>query len=264
MIRSISFKPDFYASKLECIGDRKFEFPQCPSLTFLYGPNGCGKSTIIKGLARGSSILEKGGWSSPPEPLQYGIGEDKSDPLKVLGKNADVDWDGTPSIFMDSSASDNTGGTLELEDGIGDSFMSGVMKATGGGSSGEWRLNRLVELVKMLNKKQYQDLTVPIWQDMNSSWSGAGTSFSAYVKKLKNTGIPTVLLDEPDRSLSMVRSHELVSGLLPKMAKDLQVIVATHSFFCLFVDNANVIDLQDGYASETKRLLKRMLRRSGE
>lgn len=251
MIKSIKFKPEHYATKLKYVGEKKYVFSPRPGLTFLYGPNGSGKSTILKGLARGSSILEKGGWSMAIEPLGYR--GDKYNPEAVLKKDADVDWDGSPSFLLDSAVSDNTGAAIELEDGVGDAFMSGILKATSRNSSGEWRINRIAGLIGAIQKSSMPDLTSPMWKTSNEEWQKAGKAHAKYVKTLDRTGVVTLLLDEPDRSLSLPKSRELIIDLLPKMAKDLQIIVATHSIFALFVEGAEVIDLKEGYAEEVKK-----------
>jgi len=60
-------------------------------------------------------------------------------------------------------------------------------------------------------------------------------------------GKTTVLLDEPERSLSHAKQKDFFLNVLPNQMKDYQVIIATHSLYSMFTPNANIIEMENGY-----------------
>jgi hypothetical protein len=268
MIRSIKFKPSHYAAQLVCIGMRKLAFPEEPSLTVLFGPNGCGKSTMIRGLGEGSATT--GGWSRPPEPTDYpfrksGDYEKDYDVHRYLSRSAEVDWDGTPTMLLDAAASDQKPLYLEEStDGLAQNPMDdNLHKLFSSPSSGQWRMARMNELELAFGKPSYPDLRKPLWQDHNDIWQRAGKALAGYVRKLKPTKIPTLLLDEPDRSLSITNAIALYTGYLPRLARNVQIVVATHSPFVLDIE-CNLVDMKPGYAEECRKAMDRLARLTGK
>src|SRR4051812_30455560 len=58
-----------YAQALPDVGDKAFEFK--PGLNILFGPNGCGKSSLLNILGAYSGInYDTGGWTSYQEPIR--------------------------------------------------------------------------------------------------------------------------------------------------------------------------------------------------
>ena len=156
MIRSIQFAASHYAARLQCIGSRKFTFPD-KGLIVLFGPNGCGKSTLLRGMAHGTSA-ERGGWSRPPEPS---LGSAEKPMGQILERwGSVVDWDGTASLYLDSSASDNAPRDLEensdgLAEGDGEIMDTNIRRIFSPCSSGLWRISRLNKALDSLREGKH-------------------------------------------------------------------------------------------------------------
>ena len=66
-----------------------------------------------------------------------------------------------------------------------------------------------------------------------------------------------LMLDEPDRSLSIPNTVGLWCGFLPRLAKTCQVVVASHSPFALDVPGANVIEMHEGYLDMCRKAMEK-------
>ena len=262
MIRSIQFVTSHYAAKLPCIGTKRLAFPG-KGLIVLFGPNGCGKSTLLRGMAMGSACA-RGGWSKAPEPSLGGGGKPMNQILEQWG--AVVDWDGTASLYLDSSASDQNPRDLEdspdgLEEGGSQNMHSNILRIFSPSSSGLWRVSRLNKALDSLREGRIPDLSFPQWQDANSTWAAAGCKFAEYVKTLHPTETPALLLDEPERSLSISNAIKLFHKVLLVTGSLVQVFVATHSPFVLDLavhSHVHLIDMQEGYADECRSALRKI------
>ena len=259
MIKEVKVTSGF-AANLPCLKD-KIEFK--PGLNVLFGPNGCGKSTTLKIMGAYCGI-KGGGWSRFPDPLDLkrGVGEsikktklpDAFKGLSPAGCEAKVIWDGTPS-FLNHSGNDNPMATVFFEsadespDGMTDMHEQiGLMM--GKPSEGQLRIHKLRKVLEIALKPP--DLTKIPDRMVNDTWKEGWTIFAKYVSKLDRTGPATLLLDEPDKSLSIENQIMFWKDIIPKMSTKLQLIVASHSPFCINV-KANFIDMQNGYLEETRK-----------
>jgi energy-coupling factor transporter ATP-binding protein EcfA2 len=256
-----------YPLELECIKDRRYEFTD--GLNVLFGPNGCGKSTIIKTLKSYCGI-QKGGWTAVSDPLvigSYYVGkmhEAKDFPHAYYtyspGKSmADVGWDGCPVFFNDGDIKvsetfffQNVG---QSDDGItseAEQLETLALKP----SSGQYRIQKINKMVNMLQSPppyssieetpfrcQYPDVAM---REV-AYWRSLGRRSNKY----------TILLDEPERSLSLPKQEKLLTELIPELMKTYQVVIATHSIFALTMKDANIIDMQEGYVEECRGLIKK-------
>jgi predicted ATPase len=101
-----------YPLQLPLVGKRTFKFTK--GFNIIFGPNACGKSTLLTALANYSSI-KTGGWSKLQEPLdlvdfgQQGEVELPAGYTKLNRKafEAKIDWDGTPTFYHHARTSDS-------------------------------------------------------------------------------------------------------------------------------------------------------------
>jgi len=257
---------DGYASKLERL---KEPISFKPGLNILFGPNGCGKSTTLKIIAAYCSIREAG-WSThmnPSDLFPLSYGKKKYDctlpysyhrisPGKCKAK---LEWDGTATMLADSTVSDNRNWThlfyekQDSPDGMDDlKEQLGVMY--GKPSAGQLRLHKLARYYEALKKPP--QLNVLPKRNVNSVWSNSYKKQAEYVGSLSRTGPVTFLMDEPDRSLSIDMQAAFWKNFVPRVVKDYQVVIATHSIFALMHKNANWIEFEKDYIQKSRKALE--------
>lgn len=198
-----------------------------PGLNVLYGPNGSGKSTVLRTIATllccytgGRQLigqythldLYKGTkMKLGVEPLHDGSPVMYFDPSQVPGFLAGgFDWDfgmtGIENAMFKGSAGETTQQRMGpvLDAGMGDEWPRVEWKNT--------RPERFPEMVEFL--------------------AGDGSKVR-----------PTLLLDEPTNQGLDVKTEIALMGVIEEMVKrGTQVILATHSLFSLYLDDANVIE----------------------
>ena len=263
MISSLKFSAPHYAAGLEALAGKTLTFRREPGVTILFGPSGCGKSTVLRGMGKGSHA--SAGWSSPPEPAPDLDPQERPRDFEaeVRATGIEVDWDGTPTLLYDGTSSLAIPLGLEDDvDGLSGSraFKDNVMKIALKPSPGQWKRDRLNRLFNSL--EQVPDLTVPAWQNYNTSRAAAGREFADYASKKERTGVAAILLDEPGCSLSVPDLAQMYTKVLPYMATKFraQVVVATHDLYALVAPGADVVDLAPGYAGECRRIAREVLK----
>lgn len=260
MIKSITIKKQENSVLEKCWGTKTLNFTD--SINVLFGPNGCGKSVLLNTLSLYTGVSEYGGWSEPIKPIggQIRINRnynelrtkkgylDYAHESAKLGK-ANLDWDGVAAYFSNITEKSS----FQL---LGDAMngMTNEMNLTEAinlnsskASSGQ---KTLFHLSKLQNEK-VPNLAIEAYKDCNEAWQEYGRLLSNYVKDLPRNGKPSLLLDEPDRSLDFSNQKQFWELFIPIMAKKFQIIVATHSPFVLTKDNINVIT-QDNYYQKAK------------
>ena len=141
---------------------------------------------------------------------------------------------------------------------IGGLGLGMILRIFSPSSSGLWRVSRLNKALDSLREGRIPDLSFPQWQDANSTWAAAGCKFAEYVKTLHPTETPALLLDEPERSLSISNAIKLFHKVLLVTGSLVQVFVATHSPFALDLTapHVHIVDMQEGYADECRASLR--------
>lgn len=239
-----------YASELPALKNRTISFTK--GLNFLFGPNACGKSSVLKILA-GYTGSSEGGWSFKSnkeysESIQtdnYAKKEFEF-PEDILANKckAIVDWDGSPTYFSDI-VNDSVGASFGSTDM---SFEEEVITLVSKPSEGSKRLQKI--------SKMYKELPNPTIWDKLKCHKESEKQFIEYVKTLSQTGPKTILLDEPDKSLSIENQIMLWFCMQTAVTNGFQVIIATHNITAIVRElDANIIDMVPGYLDYGKKLL---------
>lgn len=251
-----------YAAELPFFkGKRELNFK--PGLNILFGPNGCGKSTVLQILAR-TMCASQGGVSVITEAavqdgvdMFRGFGENRKPMRSKVGLQ--VEHDGQPLVFCDPRASVGLlGGQLDedfLEAGINEAQQ--LNRA----SHGQQSLARSNVALGVLFGKLKFPTEVPSRLNrkrVNDVWLKALDILDAQMRPSIPTGQRTVLLDEPEANFSLawqVRLWEVLER--PEVADNFQVIVASHSPFAVGIKHANYIDFVDGFRQECEGSLRK-------
>lgn len=257
MITFTQFKTG-YPVNLPHIGNRIFKFNN--GINILFGPNGCGKSTILNTMKAYCGIRH-GGWTSHNHPEKLADARRFPHAYMALAPDnciANVMWDGTPTFFND--------GVIKIDPNVFfNNVMRGVENEKYAGivseneqldilektpSTGQFRAiitNKVLNQIRnppKLNKDNSPYKEFAYWENEIDYWN-----------KLPKTGPTTILLDEPERALSIPMQEKLFHEVLP-MFSDLQIIVATHSVFALNTPNINLIEFENGYCQQCIKALK--------
>lgn len=258
MIKSFQFASGFPLTHAH-LKDRKFAFND--NFNVLFGNVGSCKSTALKTMAAycGISI---GGWSSISEPAKLAYNKISHFPYcyKNIAPNkidALAEWDGTPSFFNDSEAlakNDTTWffqNASQSADGITTEAEQMDILASKP-SSGQYRIHKINKIMKVIQNPPSLDFVPPYIQ--NKELANLEVQ---YIQSLPRDGKITLLLDEPEKSLSIPKQIELFEVLV-KLSEHFQLIIATHSPFILYFKKANIIDFTPGYVKESKALIKKI------
>jgi len=212
-----------------------------PGLNILWGPNGSGKSTVLSLMGRlfhcqqgytpvvtDTSIRTLWEGVSPSDPMPMGV-----EPLH----------NGQPVCHFDPSHQVGLfGGSFDF-----DFIELGVNNCQARESSGQQTLRKMGSIFKVLVDKDVPNI---YWKVQKSGrWEAAAVEIDAFLNQTHGDpeDAPTVLLDEPDRSMDIPLQAALW-GKLQMFAKDFQIIVATHSVFALNIEGAHYVPLgAEGY-----------------
>jgi hypothetical protein len=244
-----------FASELPCLKDRIFQFNE--GFNVLFGSNGCGKSTLMKCI-KAYCAIEHGGWSKISNYMSLGAASPQHFPMVYRAltptKECDtiVEWDGTAAFYNDSDMRiddmawfynkdilKQEGLTTEAEQ------MDYVAKRPSSGQTRMQKLNKIFNIAKnppeftktTPNSHRYEMMEV------------------AYINSLPRRGRVTIMLDEPEKSLSIPKQIELFR-LLKSFQNDFQIIISTHSPFILFEDGINIIEMEANYIETCKNTIK--------
>jgi len=258
MIKSFKFTTGF-PTAYPHLKDRKFVFND--KLNVFFGNVGSCKSTALKTMAAYCGI-PTGGWSSISEPSR--LAYDKPIHIPHCYRNyapnrvdAEVEWDGTPTFFNDSEALSKTDNTwffknsAQSADGITTEAEQMEILATKP-SSGQYRIHKINKIMKVIQQPPNL-LVVPPYIN-NKALAQLEVD---YIKSLPRDGKITILLDEPEKALSIPKQIELFNVLI-QLSEHFQVIIATHSPFILEYKKVNLIDITPGYIKECKTLIKNL------
>jgi len=258
MIRSFKIKDPqctpipWWASVHALRKPREFEFK--PGLNILWGRNGSGKSTVIKALARLTHCEQSGNPVVTRESLRT-----LSD-VEGLQNGVGLEHDGAGVRYFDPSHEVGlVGGQAAFDD---DFMFEGISNIMFKGSSGETTLNRIqgilnnvvggiVPEVDWRVEKGYFDLETERLLLARHFLKGSG-----------KRGLPTVLLDEPARSLDLI-AQPRIWNFIRAYSPQVQFIIASHNPYALNIPGANYIELTEGYLERSIESLQMLESWSG-
>lgn len=276
-------KDDFANEKLaKNLLHRKFEFAS-DKINVIFGPNACGKTTIIKALAGNAMITD--GFTQLAEPIDLGgfsnflqttkerFNEETVqkyiDSCKLNSCN--IDWDGVPIYFQNfenrtsRSFGDMVGSILsDLSDEVNYIFHS---KEISRGQNSIFIINRVIDIAK--NPVTYDKLLESYKKKRcNDTWRNSYDAQIAHFMKYENanSGNPnTFLFDEVDKSLDINNTYLLYVNILPEIVKKYknQIILVSHSPIILSEkiynsDYYNIISIDEEYTAQCRENLAKL------
>lgn len=226
-------------------GKSLFTF-QKKGLTVLWGPNGSGKSSLLKILAHLTHCHQGG------SPL---VTDDSIRDLK--GRDGPLDGariltDGKPVHFLDPGAEAGlVGGGAGFDWDFGaEGIQAMFARRNSSGEQTTIKTNRILQSSAELKEVPWKALRPEKYKDQK--WGDATREATKFLTaNIDEDGPPTILLDEPGRSLSIPRQAELWHIL--SQQERFQIIVATHSVFALYLLGSTYIDVQPGYLQESRK-----------
>jgi energy-coupling factor transporter ATP-binding protein EcfA2 len=245
-----------FASELPSLKGKTFHFDD--GLNVLFGTNGCGKSTLIKCMKAYCAVAH-GGWTTVSNFQALGAGSVNHFPFVYRNFTPTgecdtiVEWDGTPTFYNDSDLKIDDMSWFYNKDALAREGLTSEAEQMDymakRPSSGQTRMQKLNKIFNIAKSPPEPTATSP----------NPGNRFElmeiAYLRSLPRTGRVTILLDEPEKSLSIPKQIELFR-LLQSFGKDFQIIIATHSPFILFEEGLNIIEMEPGYIEECKQIIK--------
>ena len=255
MINRVLVKKGF-ASELLCLKDRIFQFND--GFNVLFGSNGCGKSTLMKCI-KAYCAIEHAGWSKISDHMSLGAGDVKAFPFVYRAftptKECDtiVEWDGSATFYNDSDLRiddmswfynkdilKREGLTTEAEQ------MDYIAKRPSSGQTRMQKLNKIFNIA--MNPPKF-------WETSPNPGNRYERMEIQYINALPKNGKVTILLDEPEKSLSIPKQIELFR-LLKSFQDKFHIIISTHSPFILFEDGINIIEMEADYINTCKNTIK--------
>lgn len=262
-----------WPGELESLKERVFNFTD--GVNILFGPNGCGKTTLLQILGAYAGCPEFGGWSKFIEPKNFKFPYPKRFELIAPGRGrqdhestelAHTTWDGSPVFLHMAHRSDQDmnyfGSKHDLMTDM--QSLSSKLKRR---STGQERLARIAALCEALQSPPDLSVADNFVKNANEDWVKAEKEFREYVAKCADEhgdGPITCLLDEPTRSMDIVTTVAFWKNVIPKLAENCQLIIATHCPLLLLDDfyskaYYNFIDMRVGYEALASEYLSAML-----
>tara|TARA_R100001244_G_scaffold25113_4_gene25686 strand:- start:122726 stop:123589 length:864 start_codon:yes stop_codon:yes gene_type:complete len=262
-----------WPSTLGSLKDRTFKFTK--GVNILFGPNGCGKTTLMQIMGSYSGCPEFGGWSKfvdpyikKGRPFPQGF-QDLAPGGKSLSENeelASIVWNGAPSFLHMAHRSDQDMQYFgEEHDLLTDmQRLSSVLKRR---SSGQERLARIAALCETLQAPPDLSVVNDLVKNANDEFVNAEDEFRAFVARCKEEnedGPVTCLLDEPTRSMDIITTVAFWRNVVPRLAESCQLIIATHCPLVLLAPPPgdgyyNMVDMREGYEKLARSYMAAMI-----
>lgn len=255
---------------------KKFDFED-HKVNVIFGRNGSGKSTIIRQIG-GTALIEKSGFTSIHEPLDFGWGEEKNVEYlvnKYKMNSSSVEWDGAPVYLYNPDVLTTFGGSFgEMANTLFNGDTSSEITYILGGSrvsSGQrsaLMLNRIMSVCEMVPSMKQLVSYAQTQLDkgrMNETWMNTYRCQLDYLKGFKNfdkEGPTTLVFDEIDKSLDIPTVIFLYTEFFPRLVKKYgtQVILVSHNPLILSKNiieqpEFNLISVDDEYTTNVRKTL---------
>lgn len=257
--------------------NRTFNFEE-NKINVIFGPNGCGKTTIIKALT-GYALIEDG-FPYLRRGIDIGFWKEISEKeiiefrKKLMKNSAEVEWDGVP-IYFENIASRRSHSIGDLQGALLSDTASEVSyimnkNRTSLGQNSIFLFNRVLEIavsspsLKDILQKQYEHESDDLKHNdyKKQCYDIQMDYFKKYPKFDSNDPI-TIVFDEMDKSLDILNVIYLYKDLLPNIIEKtgIQIITVSHSPVIMSdliynSDKYNIISLDDEYTEKTRNELK--------
>lgn len=234
-----------------------------PGLNIIWGKNGAGKSTILRLIAK-MFHAEQGRFSTITQSsimdLFPSLFANKKE--VKLPQGVEIIHNGRGIGYYDPCAKVGLiGGSFD-----DDFYLEGIQSTMRKASSGQWTIGDVGGLWTKMEKKE---TFLPVWKmnkervnshyrkrlELVEEFFKSNTKDEQWQKEIR----PTMLLDEPDRSLDMPNQVKLWKGLQIQAKRKYQIIAASHSPFALNLPEANYIEISDGYLNECLAAIQSIL-----
>ena len=276
-----AYKGKFINPAASTLIGKTFKF-EPGKLNIIFGPNGCGKTTILKAIA-GNAGIAGDGMTRAAEPLEvFGWNTNTADVKDVaeyiqgLKQNtAKVDWDGNVVYYDNFAHTFSKGHSVigGLEGTALGSFSDEIAfrvngEKTNSGKKAMWMFGNILAYQK--RGLTIEKIFEPHINDkrLNDTWLNSYKTQAAYFQQFENYGkeVPmTILFDEPEVNYDIMTVWKLYSVVFPKICQDYgtQFITVSHSpiVMCEDIINneyINLVSLDDEYTAQVKELLKTM------
>jgi len=271
----------------KCLINRKIRFSD-NRVNVIVGPNGCGKSTIIRAIAAyagcgldGFPVLKE------PSMLKYVITgasteEDYDDQIEKtiiqeMKNPCRIDWDGTPVYFHNFSArlerAGNSFGSIQGGGGFISNCAEEAMWHINKGQmcGGERAVYMLQNLYETVNRTvSYDELFAYDSKRVNDVWMNTFEAQRRHYGKFRNFSVKkpcTLLLDELDQNFDIATNIQLYGEFLPTLIErtGIQIISVSHSPIVLSdavfnSERYNVISIDEEYTAQCRENLSGMFK----
>ena len=272
-------KGKFICPAADYLIGKKFGF-EPGKVNIIFGPNGCGKTTILRAIAGYCGIFDDG-MTRLGDPLEvFGFDTEPNEEavakhIEELMKNtANVSWDGNVVYYNNFAHTERRGwngigelvgsalGSLDEEM----AFRLGGNKASSG-QKARWLFNKIATM-------QESNLSLKaITEDRisgrnNDTWKKSYKAQTDHFKAFENFDkvVPmTILFDEPEVNFDIPTVWSLYSEVFPKMVEKYgtQIITVSHSPIVLsdnIMNNeyVNIISMDKEYTDKVKKFLGKL------